>query len=318
MFPKRFIYRDGILIPKNRDQEHDNNYYFINLSRNGNLINTPISMPSIFLSEIKKDQIKKPQEEEKKINECNNNINEEAQTISNINKDNDYNNDINNKFEQNVNFNKKIKNIKIITKPKKSQLYQQIEQICKHFYLNQSNTSKNNIYNEMYQKENEYVKNLKKNYLSNEDLILRRKHSYKNFSRLIKHNLSVQNNSVKNSQIKNNNSFKSNKISEEKISPEQMKKYYDEDMKNTIDNKKRINSNYKNIRINSYNQKYSYVHQLKSEDKLRLPAIKSSKKYPIELTNLIPIKKGIKREDNLNEYMFYKVMKSNRLSKFHL
>ena len=89
-------------------------------------------------------------------------------------------------------------------------------------------------------------------------------------------------------------------------------------MKNTIDNKKRINSNYKNIRINSYNQKYSYVHQLKSEDKLRLPAIKSSKKYPIELTNLIPIKKGIKREDNLNEYMFYKVMKSNRLSKFHL
>ena len=331
MFPKRFIYRNGILIPKTSEkgiqsdiifQEKDNNYKYVNQSRNGNLINIPNLMPNIFLSEIKKNAISKSQEdEEKKINEFNN-INEETQTNSdfqkNNNKNNDLNTDINNNFEKDNNFNNNIKNLKIFTRPKKSMLYQQIEQICQHLYLNQNNTNKNSVFNEMYQKENEYIKNLKKNYLSNEDLILRRKHSYRNFSRLINHSLSVQSNSVKNSKIRNNKSYKSSKISEENINSEIKKKYFDEDMKNTTNNKNEVSHKHNINIINSYMNKYQIVNKIKGDEKMKLPAIKSSKKLPIELSNLIPIKKGIKREDNLNEYMFYKVMKSNRLKKFHL
>ena len=63
MITKRFIYYNGNLIPKKIEkgtqnnlliQENDNEYKFINLSTNDNLINTPNIMNNIFLSEIQK------------------------------------------------------------------------------------------------------------------------------------------------------------------------------------------------------------------------------------------------------------------------
>ena len=327
MITKRFIYYNGNLIPKKIEkgtqnnliiQENDNEYKFINLSRNDNLINTPNIMNNIFLSEIQKEPTAQSQEEQKIIYESNK-VNEETQTkstfkvINIINRINETNSDMNKKFDDDSNlFNKN--NLKVIKKPKKATLYWQIEQICKHFYLNQDNDNKENIFSEMYQKEKEYVKNLNKKYLNNDDILFKRKYSYRNFSRLIKNSLSDRSNSFNHYKTKINRSYKSNKKNNEEI----IKKYFDEENKKPNNIKKGTKYNFENYGINSYRYKHPQIYKLKIEDKVKLPTINKTKKFPVELANIIPIKKGINKEEKINEYKFYKIMKNNRLKKFQL
>jgi hypothetical protein len=327
MNPKKFIYHSGQLIPKKIEkginthylnQENNNEYKFINLSRNDNKINPPNIMPNIFLSEIQNHPTAQSQEEQKVLYESNN-INEETQTNSTfrvnnfINKINESSNDMSKKFDDDSHLFYR-NNLKVIKKPRKATLYWQIEQICKHFYLNQDNDDKENIFSEMYQKENEYVKNLNKNFLNNDDIIFKRKYSYRNFSRLIKYSLSEKNNSFNHYKTKINKSYKSNKKNNEEI----IKKYFDEENKKPIDIKKRTKYNFENYGIDSYRYKHPQIYKLKIEDKVKLPSINKSKKVPIELANIIPIKKGINKEEKVNEYKFYKIMKNNRLKKFHV
>jgi len=327
MNPKKFIYQNGQLIPKKIEkginthylnQENNNKYKFINLSTNDNKINPPNIMPNIFLSEIQNHPTAQSQEEQKVLYESNN-INEETQTNSTFrvnnfnNKINESSNDMSKKFDDDSHlFNRN--NLKVIKKPRKATLYWQIEQICKHFYLNQDNDDKENIFSEMYQKENEYVKNLNKNFLNNDDIIFKRKYSYRNFSRLIKYSLSDKNNSINHYKTKINKSYKSNKKNNEEI----IKNDFDEENKKSNDIKKRTKYNFENYGINSYRYKHPQIYKLKIEDKVKLPSINKSKKVPIELANIIPFKKGINKEEKVNEYKFYKIMKNNRLKKFHV
>ena len=329
MFPKRFIYNNGLLIPKkiekvtqNDDiiQGNENEYKIINLSRNGNLFEPPNIMPKIFLSEIKEgSNVQSQEEDEKIIYECNN-INKETQTnsifqVNNINDINYSSNELSKNLEDESNlFNKR--KINLINNPKKATLYWQIEQICKHLYLSQSNDNKENIFSEMYQKENEFVKNFNKMYLNNEDLMLKRKYSVRNFSRLSKDNLSNKNNSFKHYKVKINKSYKSNKKGGEEI----INKYYSEEKKKSIDNIKRTKYSYENYGINSYKYKHPQIYKLKilDKEKMKLPIIKKINKIPVELAKVIPVKKGINKEEQVNEYKFYKVMKNNRLNKFNV
>lgn len=338
MISKRFIYRNGKLIPKNQSNSEQkgnitddklNIYQILNVSRNSNLINPPNIIKKFFLSDLKISKnipSSKTQEEKKIIHECNN-INEETQTNStfqlnniinkyNEDKTNDSNIENYKEKEESLFKQKQSKIIKKPKKPKKATLYWQIEQICRHIYLNQSNDNKNNIYNEMYQKENEFIKNLNKNVLNNDDLILRKKKSCQNFSRLIKSNINEKTKSSNHYKIKNNLSYNSNKINQGELMKIHNNK---ENNDNIIDNKNKKENKYniKNYGINSYRQKHSQFNLYKSNSKIKLPAIKKSKS-PIELVNIIPFKQGSKKDEKLNEYKFFKEMKKNRLKKFHM
>ena len=332
MISKRFIYRNGNLIPKKEEkaiqkdnitQDSINILKFINLSRNNKFINPQNFMPKIFISDVKNIQSLQTNEEEKIIYEGKT-INEETQTNStfqvnnvikkfNENKTNDSNVENYKEKEDSFYLFKKNAN-KFIKKPKKATLYWQIEQICRHFYLNQSDENKENIFNKMYQKENEFVRNLNKNFLNNDDLTLRKKYSVRNFSKLIKSNPTDKSNLFNHYKVKINRSFKSKKINKEEL----IKKSNDEELPSTGDNKKRTKYNFEKYGINLYRYKHPQIYQLKSEDKIKLPAIKKNKKDPIELANIIPVKKGINKEEKINEYKFYKIMRNSRFNKFQV
>ena len=332
MMSKRVIYRNGNLIPKKEEkaiqkdnitQDSINILKFINLSRNNKFINPQNFMPKIFISDVKNIQSLQTNEEEKIIYEGKT-INEETQTNStfqvnnvikkfNENKTNDSNVENYKEKEDSFYLFKKNAN-KFIKKPKKATLYWQIEQICRHFYLNQSDENKENIFNKMYQKENEFVRNLNKNFLNNDDLTLRKKYSVRNFSKLIKSNPTDKSNSFNHYKVKINRSFKSKKINKEEL----IKKSNDEELPSTGDNKKRTKYNFEKYGINLYRYKHPQIYQLKSEDKIKLPAIKKNKKDPIELANIIPVKKGINKEEKINEYKFYKIMRNSRFNKFQV
>ena len=90
MISKRFIYRNGNLIPKKEEkaiqkdnitQDSINILKFINLSRNNKFINPQNFTPKIFISDVKNIQSLQTNEEEKIIYEGKI-INEETQTNS--------------------------------------------------------------------------------------------------------------------------------------------------------------------------------------------------------------------------------------------
>lgn len=339
MIPKRFIYSNGNLIPKKVDKstqneeithEKENTSKFSHLSRNSYLTNPPKSVRKILLSDD--TRIPSFQQEDEKIIYENNHINEESQTsntykvIKIINKFNE-----NKTYDSNIEaylkkeketikgkerddfllFNNKKTNMN--KRNKKPTLYSQIEQICKHFYLNKIDTNKENIFNKMYKKENEFVKYLNKNVVNKDGLILRKKYSVRNLSKLTKYNFSDKINTF-NNKVKNSRSYKSNKI----IYEELIKKYNNNEKVNTIDINKGNKRNFEYYGINSYRYRHPQIYQLKSEEKVKLPDIMESKKKPVELVDIVPVKKENKKEEKLNEYIFYKVMKNHRLKKFHI
>jgi hypothetical protein len=294
MIRKRFIYRNGNLYLKTEESSTQNNntnqeekypYKLNNLSRNENIF------PNLSLKKILKGKKKNPTFEEKKIYK--NNINEETQTTKSF-----QGNKSNNKSKKEKNKNSEeerypspiIKKKKIKKLSKINNLYSQIEKICNHVYLNSSGENNKNIFNEIYKKENDYVKKLNKNYLNINDDLLNKKNSVNNLSRLKKYNSSDK-----------SNSFNHYRISNER-------------------NNQRSKYNFKNKGINSYKYIPPKIEKLKIEDKIKLPVIKPEKNKPIELVNfLIPNKKeDDNNKEKRNQYMFYKIMKFHRLNKFQI
>ena len=296
MYPKRFIYRNGVLIPKKIDNSVQSynilkNKEIINKSRNSDLnyLNNNFSSKSQNDKKILYDNNKIIVETNK------NNTNIASNTICGKNSFLDI---------------KKCKRFK--KRPKNFSLYSQIEHICNHIYLSPSKKDKQNIFIEMYEKENDYVKKLNENCLI-KDAIMKKKYYSRNFPRLIKYSSSVKHHSFNQNRIKYKATNKINKTNKEELILKQ-----DDEEKNIsleINNKQKSKNNEE---INSYIYKNPQLYRLKSDKKIKLPKIKKEQNKQIDFENLIPVKKGIKKDEKINEYMFFKVMKQNRLKKFHI
>ena len=228
------------------------------------------------------------------------------------NEDDDYNIDNLNSLEINPSYIKRNPKFKRILE--QSKISSQIEDICKYMYTSPKKSGEDNIKFKMYEKENEYIKHLTKNYLVDEDLIKR--NSSRKTRNIIKKNKSIQNNNMSN----NNNS---NNFNDD---DEIIKKYYDKQDSNTIDVEKLTSLRFENYNRNYPKYKHPIIYKLKSENKISknndknniLPPIRIGCQNSIELSDFIPIKKGITKPEQRKEYFHYKIMRNNRLEVFHL
>ena len=320
MPPKRFIYVNGSLIPKKIDkstqsdflsQKNEKYYEIINLSTNNNKNNEELLIPKINFDFNKQSPTFQTQLEENIIYD-NNTINQKSQA----NITSHYNKTINNESSKDIDIVKsssiKKDNNIFIKKLNKIKLYSQIKKLCKHLYLEPKSEEKENIFEKMYTKEYEYVKNLNKDYLLRSNLMIK-KNSFRNLSRSVKNNIYNNNNHSK-INYSRNKSHKINTLSNEEI----IKKYYSQPKYKTVDIKEGDKYKFENYGISSYTYKHPQIYKLKSEKNIKLPFIKKKQKTPIELTNIIPIKKGINREEQRNEYAYYNVLKHKRLKKFQI
>ena len=304
MYQKRFIYRNGKLIPKKIDYSVPNNNIFIT-KENNDKINKKSRNNNLNYHDNNNISSKSQCEEDKLFHK--NNDNEEIQNNKNIKIKNTITEE--NYFSNNNQFKKNIKN------PKKLSLYSQIEHICNHIYLSPTNKYKENIFIEMYQKENDFVKKLNENFLIR-DAIIRKKYYSRNFPRLIKYSSSLKAQAFNQYLIKYKANEKNNKTNKEEI----IKKENDEEKNITLDinNKQKPKNNEEILLFNYMKYKHPQIYKLKSENKIKLPKIKKELNKEIDLESLIPVKRGIKKDEKISEYMFYKVMKQNRLKKFHI
>ena len=304
MYHKRFIYRNGKLIPKKIENSVPNNNIFIT-KENNDKINKKIRNNNLNYNDNNNISSKSQCEEDKLFHKNNNN--EEIQNNKNIKIKNTITEE--NYFSNNKQFKKNIK------KPKKLSLYSQIEHICNHIYLSPTNKYKENIFIEMYQKENDFVKKLNENCLIR-DAIIRKKYYSRNFPRLIKYSSSLKAQAFNQYLIKYKENEKNNKTNKEEI----IKKENDEEKNITLDinNKQKPKNNEEILLFNYMKYKHPQIYKLKSENKIKLPKIKKELNKEIDLESLIPVKRGIKKDEKISEYMFYKVMKQNRLKKFHI
>ena len=294
---KRFIYRKGELIPKKIENSVQNNNIFKNKEHNDKINNKSRNSNLNYHD----NNYSSKSQCGKNILLIKNNINEEIINNKNIQKT---------KAITEVNYFTNKKNKKRIYHPEKLSLYSQIEHICNHIYLSPSNKHKENIFIEMYEKENDYVKKLNENCLFREAIIKKKFYS-RNFQRLIKYSSSFKAQSFNQCVVKYKAFDKINKTNKDEI----IKKENNEEKNETFDNKKKS----KNIEeIIPYKYKHPQIYKLKNKNKIKLPKIKKEQNKNINFENLIPVKKGIKKEEKVNEYMFFKVMKQNRLKKFHI
>ena len=321
MIKKRFIYYNGKLIPKKEEKgtQNDNAYFekeitfkFNNLSRNNKLNYSSRLITNSSLSNMKKSPSFQYSRQDNIINE--HNINESTQTNNSFKIDKVINKTKKSSYENIKGLEKMILSNDNIDKKnnKKLKLYTQIEQLCQHIYSNSKNSYKNNVFTEMYQKENEYIKKLNNNYLKN-DSLMKKKCSSRNFSRLIKHKPTGKSQSFNHYIVKSCRNDIS-KINKNKL----IKKQNNAESHKTINIKERAKYKFEEYGIDSYGYKHPQVYKLKNEGKIKLPIIKNSKNKQIDFLNLIPTKKSINKKDNINEYLFYKVLKKNRLKKFHI
>ena len=312
--PKRYIYDNGVLILKYSENEstqtnNDGEYISRNTNKNLNIefpiLNQKITNYKIFSTEIGEDILgdKKKEESEKNIND----IDEEEDT---------------NKEEKEYSNLKSIevkptnmkKNPKLMRKLNKLKLSSDIKKICDYLYTSPRKSNKDNIQFKIFEKENEYIQHLTKNYLVNDDLI--NKQMYRN-------RIKKRKNFSSNQDIfcnKNNNTNKNLNTDQEII-----KKYYDETNSNTIDIDKLTSYKFEHYKRNLPKYKHPQIYRLKNiikdddkDSEIKLPPIKAGNQAPIELTEFIPIKKGIKKEEQRNEYVHYKIMRTNRLEGFHI
>lgn len=310
--PKRYIYENGVLILKyNHDSTQTNindEYSSRNINQNLN-IEFPIlnqktnNNYKIFSTQINEDILN-----ENKKEESNKNLSFIDDEDNTNKEDKDYNNL--KSIEVNQNHIRK-KNPIYIRKLNRLKLSSDIKKICKYLYTSPRKNHQDNIKFKLFEKENEYISHLKnKNYLFDEDLI--NKQAYRN--RIKKKNFSSNQNIF-------DNNIKKNILTENEI----IKKYYKEENSNTIDINKLTSYKFEHFKRNIPRYKHPRLYRLKNinkdEDKntdVKLPPIKIGNQTPIELTEFIPVKKGIRKEEQRNEYIHYKIMRTNRLEGFHI
>ena len=313
---KRYIYENGHLFKKYTENESNQAELNKNIndeySRN-NFDNYNIEFPKleiknnnnnnykIFSTQIDEDILNENNKEESE--KKNKSISEEKIKVEKLKKDKE------NNFKS-IETNPSLRrNPKLLRKLNQTKLSSQIQKICKYLYTSPRKINKDNIKFKIAEKENEFIKSLKKNYLVDEDLI--NNQLYRN--KIIKNKINQSNQNFFNS----NRNINNNIISDNDF----IKKYYNEENTNTIDIEKLTSYKFENYSRNrpKYKHPQLYKLKLKEEDNdVKLPPIKTGNQTPIELTQFIPIKKGIQKEEQRNEYVNYKLMRYNRLEGFHI
>ena len=313
---KRYIYENGHLFKKYTENESSQAELNKNIndehSRN-NFDNYNIEFPKleiknnnnnnykIFSTQIDEDILNENNKEESE--KKNKSISEEKIKVEKLKKDKE------NNFKS-IETNPSLRrNPKLLRKLNQTKLSTQIQKICKYLYTSPRKSNKDNIKFKIAEKENEFIKSLKKNYLVDEDLI--NNQLYRN--NIIKKKINQSNQNFFNS----NRNINNNIISDNDF----IKKYYNEENTNTIDIEKLTSYKFENYSRNrpKYKHPQLYKLKLKEEDNdVKLPPIKTGNQTPIELTQFIPIKKGIQKEEQRNEYLNYKIMRYNRLEGFHI
>ena len=313
---KRYIYENGHLFKKYTENESSQAELNKNIndeySRN-NFDNYNIEFPKleiknnnsnnykIFSTQIDEDILNENNKEESE--KKNKSISEEKIKVEKLKKDKE------NNFKS-IETNPSLRrNPKLLRKLNQTKLSSQIQKICKYLYTSPRKSNKDNIKFKIAEKENEFIKSLKKNYLVDEDLI--NNQLYRN--KIIKNKINQSNQNFFNS----NRNINNNIISDNDF----IKKYYNEENTNTIDIEKLTSYKFENYSRNrpKYKHPQLYKLKLKEEDNdVKLPPIKTGNQTPIELTQFIPIKKGIQKEEQRNEYLNYKIMRYNRLEGFHI
>jgi hypothetical protein len=347
--PKRYIYENGNLVIKEMKDESNQislkkkiieEFYEVQPKKNyqsllenyksNNILNIKLQYPKlspinnnqgnnknnkIFSTEIDNKIGGSPriEEIEKKImmnylkeNDDNDNENDE---------DNDYN--INNLKSLEINPSYIRRNPKFKRILEQSKISSQIEDICKYMYTSPRKNDEDNIRFKMHEKENEYIKHLTKNYLVDEDLIKKNSLRKNRGNNMIKKNISIESNFIPNNKNKNT----SNSLNDDEI----IKQYYDKQTSNTIDVEKLTCLRFENYSRNYPRYKHPRIYRLKSGNKISnnsekslLPPIRNGGHNSIDLSDFIPLKKGITKPEQRKEYFHYKIMKNNRPEVFHL
>ena len=351
--PKRYIYENGNLVIKEMEDDSNQiglkkkineNFYEIEPKKNyqsllenyksNNKLNIKLHYPKlspinnnktnnnkkykIFSTEIDDKRggggNSKIEEIEKKILMNYRNKNEYKNKNNDDNEykdDNDYNISSLKSLEINPSYVRR--NHKFKRMMEQSKISSQIEDICRYMYTSPRKNDEDNIRFKIYEKENEYIKHLTKNYLVDEDVIKR--NSPRKIRNIMKKNKSNQNNYL----INNNNV---NNLNDDEI----IKQYYDKQNSNTIDAEKLTSLRFENYSRHYPKYKHPIIYKLKSGNKINknedknniLPPIRIGCQNSIDLSDYIPIKKGITKPEQRNEYCHYKIMRNNRLEVFHL
>ena len=324
--PKRYLYDNGVLILKTKDNDstYKLNEAFIEQSSRNDNTNINIDLPlldqkkinnnyKIFTTEIEEEiQTFNIKEELKKnIGYIEENKEEDNNKDNNNNKEDKEDKNYNNFKSIEVNPSYNHRHSKFIRRANQSKIFSDIQNICKYLYTSPRKSNKDNIRFQIFEKENEYIKNLPKNYLVDEGLI--NKQAFRNKIKDRKNKSSNQD------IILNKNIYRNNILSNE----EMIKKHYNEEITKTINIDQLTSFKFENYKRYLPRFKHPQIYRLKNinkeeENEIKLPPIKGGNQSPIELTEFIPIKKGIKKEEQRNEYLYYKISRVNRLEGFHI
>ena len=324
--PKRYLYDNGVLILKTKDNDstYKLNEAFIEQSSRNDNTNINIDLPlldqkkinnnyKIFTTEIEEEiQTFNIKEELKKnIGYIEENKEEDNNKDNNSNKEDKEDKNYNNFKSIEVNPSYNHRHPKFIRRANQSKIFSDIQNICKYLYTSPRKSNKDNIRFQIFEKENEYIKNLPKNYLVDEGLI--NKQVFRNKIKDRKNKSSNQD------IILNKNIYRNNILSNE----EMIKKHYNEEITKTINIDQLTSFKFENYKRYLPRFKHPQIYRLKNinkeeENEIKLPPIKGGNQSPIELTEFIPIKKGIKKEEQRNEYLYSKISRVNRLEGFHI
>ena len=334
--PKRYIYENGNLVIKEMKDESNQislkkkiieEFYEVQPKKNyqsllenyksNNILNIKLQYPKlspinnnqgnnknnkIFSTEIDNKIGGSPRIEEIEKKIMMNYLKESDDNDNENDEDNDYN--INNLKSLEINPSYIRRNPKFKRILEQSKISSQIEDICKYMYTSPRKNDEDNIRFKMHEKENEYIKHLTKNYLVDEDLIKKNSLRKNRGNNMIKKNISI-----------------SNSLNDDEI----IKQYYDKQTSNTIDVEKLTSLRFENYSRNYPRYKHPKIYRLKSGNKIikdseksLLPPIRNGGYNSIDLSDFIPVKKGITKPEQRKEYFHYKIMKNNRPEVFHL
>ena len=297
--PKKFIYDNGLKTKK--DQSNQVYLSYSNDQLNSDEMNLKYDYPLIYQNKhgINKNkifttEIDKDPKKDSFDSEMNDMFLKEVYTS--IMTDNN-----NNKIQ-------KIKNIKSCSCKKK------LSELCKFNIMTEVEKICNHLYNSIEKKDEkneEYIKLLKKNYLYDQTLvnpyldkerILFKKFKYKNL---------IQRNNNKFKKYKN---LKDNKT-------DIINKYNNDNFRelNKDELEQLTRFKFENYGIKSPTIKHPQLYKLKFDNKnLILPPIKSSNNRPVELSDFIPEIKIVDKDEKRKEYMDYKDLVSQRSRHFHI
>jgi hypothetical protein len=347
--PKRYIYENGNLVIKEMKDESNQislkkkiieEFYEVQPKKNyqsllenyksNNILNIKLQYPKlspinnnqgnnknnkIFSTEIDNKIGGSPRIEEIEKKIMMNYLKESDDNDNENDEDNDYN--INNLKSLEINPSYIRRNPKFKRILEQSKISSQIEDICKYMYTSPRKNDEDNIRFKMHEKENEYIKHLTKNYLVDEDLIKKNSLRKNRGNNMIKKNISIESNFIPNNKNKNT----SNSLNDDEI----IKQYYDKQTSNTIDVEKLTSLRFENYSRNYPRYKHPKIYRLKSGNKIikdseksLLPPIRNGGYNSIDLSDFIPVKKGITKPEQRKEYFHYKIMRNKRPEIFHL